>query len=420
MPRSLGVRQLPSKRCGCDRCRDTYPTPERKPTKNCSGSWQARWYKADGTRDSATRRRKDDAIAVRNAAVAAIEAGTWLDSKRGMIPLVEWRTIWLKGRAVENSTAARSTSHWNAHIRKPWGTVPLRAIGHQDVQNWVRQLEAQGLAPRTVADILGSLGVLMAAAKRDQRIGINPCEKVQVRPNKSRTPIADKPPTMTQIEQLAAAMPPAGTATRPRNLYGRIPLILLETGIRWGELAGLLPDCVDLEAGDLTVRRVLEEISGRVVLRDYPKSEAGHRAVPLTRAARSLFLAQFEEMPPADGIPVFRGAFGGWLRRADFHGRFWVPAAIASGVHRERELPTGRKEHWPTPHDVRHTFASRLENAGVPESVRKEVLGHEKPKRDVTWLYTHAPEDSREMVLEALGDVSGKPRQPVRGLRLAG
>lgn len=419
MPRSLGVRQLPSKRCGCERCRNTYPAPERKPTKNCTGSWQARWYKADGSRDSATRKRKDDAIAARNTAVAAIEAGTWLDPKRGTISLAEWRAIWLKGRAVEDTTAARGASHWNAHIREAWGAVPLRAIGHQEVQNWVRRLEARGLAPRTVGDILGSLGVLMAAAKRDQRIGINPCEKIQVRPVKGREPIADKPPTMVQIEALAAAVPLAGTPARPRNLYGRIPLVLLETGIRWGELAGLLPDCLDLEEGDLTVRRVLEEISGRVRLRDYPKSEAGFRTVPLTRAVRALFAAQFEEMPPVDGVPVFRGAHGGWLRRADFHNRFWIPAAVASGVHRERELPSGIKEHWPTPHDVRHTFASRLENAGVPESVRKEVLGHEKPKRDVTWLYTHAPEDSRAMVLEALGDDSGAPRPVVRGLRIA-
>lgn len=419
MPRSIGVRQLPSKRCGCARCRETYPTPERSPTKNCTGSWQARWYKADGTRDSATRRKKDDALAVRNAAVAAIEAGAWLDPKRGMIPLSEWREIWLKGRTVAGSTGYNNANRWNRHVRPTWGATPLRAITYQDVQNWVVGLEAKGLAPVTVRNILSVLTMLMAAAKRDQRIGVNPCIDIVVQERKGRGDAQDKPPTIEQAEAISRAIRPVGPRRDPRQIYARIPLLILETGLRWEELAGLLPDCVDLDEGDLTVRRVLEQSGAGRFLRDYPKSEAGFRTVPLSRAARQLLAAHLEVQAPVEGEPIFRTLRGTYLDRCIFRRDVWLPATIAAGVHRSSVRPSGLTEHWPTPHDLRHSFASRLENAGVPESVRKEVLGHERPKkRDVTWLYTHAPEESRWMILAALGDRVKAPTARPRALRL--
>lgn len=421
MPRSIGTRQLPSKRCGCERCRAVYPTPERRPTKACTGSWQARWYKADGTRDSATRKKKDDALAVRNAALAAIDAGTWLDPKRGMVTLAEWRATWLKGRNVEVGTHARNDSHWNAHVEKRWGKQPLRAITYQDVQNWVVTLEVRGLAPSTIRTILNCLGMLMVAARRDRRIEVNPCEGIVIKPARGRTHAQEKPPTIEHVIAAASKIRPVGPRRDPLQIYSRIPLVILETGLRWEETAGLLPDALDLEAGEITVRRVLEEYGAHRELREYPKSEAGWRTVPLTRAARQLFAEHLEVQPPVVGEPVFRTLRGCRLCRTTFRTDVWLPATIAAGIHRERKFPSGLTDHWPTIHSIRHTFASRLENANVPESVRKEVLGHERPKADVTWRYSHAPQESRAMILAALGDEPEAPVKPVvRALRLVG
>jgi len=416
MPRSLGVRQLPSRRCGCERCRAAYPEPERKPTKNCAGSWQARWYDETGKRDSATRKRKEDALAARNAAIAAIDAGTYQDPKRGLVKLAEWREIWLKGRRVENTTIERELSHWRAHVGPRWGAKPLRAIRHQDVQNWVVEMEAAGLSKSSIRTILSSLGTLLDAARRDQRIEVNPCNDVVVRTSKGTTRRAPKPPTMEQVLEISAHMRPK---RRRPDVYSRIPLMILETGLRWGELIGVLPDCVDLDEGEIEVRRVVEQVGSVRRLREYPKSDAGKRHIPLTRAARTLLLEHAELQPLTDGVPIFHSPGGTLLNRSNFHDRIWLPATIAAGVHTAWERPSGQLEHWPTPHDIRHSYASRLENAGVPDSVRKEVLGHERPKGDVTWNYTHAPVEYRAMLLAALGDEPDGPVTPVvRPLRL--
>lgn len=395
MPRSIGVRQLPSRRCGCERCRKKYPKPERAAAKNCTANWQARWYDAAGNEQTATRRTKTEALAARNTALAAIGAGTYQDPKRGQITISAWRDLWLKGRTVERATTARDTSHWSAHLKKRWGGVPLRNVTYMDVQAWVAKLETT-LAAATVRSILNSLDMLMAAALLDQRIPFNPCDGIKTQPPKRRHASEERPPTPDQVK--------AACSHTANPLYRRVPLLLLETGLRWGEITGVCLDALDLDDGTLDVRRVLEEVGGHKILREYPKSDAGFRTVPLTRVALALWREHLAEQPAIDGEPVLRGPNGAWLGRNNFRSRVWLPATIAAGIHRVRVLPSGKSEHWPTVHDIRHTWASRLENGGVPESTRKELLGHERPRSDVTWRYTHGAEDIRALVLAALGD----------------
>ncbi|MFI6697005.1 tyrosine-type recombinase/integrase [Streptomyces sp. NPDC050433] len=52
-------------------------------------------------------------------------------------------------------------------------------------------------------------------------------------------------------------------------------------------------------------------------------------------------------------------------------------------------------------HDLRHTFATRLKDAGVPEKETQVIMGHERGGR-VTWLYQHAGAELVEEVRVAL------------------
>jgi integrase len=411
MPRAHGVRQLPSKKCGCATCRAKYPVPERAATKNCSALWQFRYYDAAGDRQSGTRKTKDEAIAARNAAQAAVDAGTYLDPRRGKISVSEWRVEWLKGRNVAGATTERNASHWNAHVEPRWGKTPLLSISYMEVQAWVVGLEKH-LGASSVGSILNTLDMMLAAAFRDKRVHYNPCDGVKVKADPKKHAKDDRPPTIEQVQ--------ASVAKIVNPVYRQLPLVILETGLRWGEAAGLLPDAVDLDEGLVYVLRVIEEIKGKRTLREYPKSDAGFRSVPLTSAGRALFKLQFEVQPLIEGKPVFRGARGAYLSRSNYR-RIWTPATIEAGVHRQTRQPGGNIEHWPTMHDIRHLWHSRLEQAGVPESTRKEMMGHERPKNDVTWRYTHGAEEVRAMMLRALGDeveeVELAPFRPVR-LRL--
>ena len=69
-----------------------------------------------------------------------------------------------------------------------------------------------------------------------------------------------------------------------------------------------------------------------------------------------------------------------------------------------------RKEWWPRVHDLRHTFATRLKDAGVPEKDVQVIMGHERGGK-VTWLYQHAGPELVEEVRAAL--VRGRPLHAV-------
>lgn len=415
MPRSReGVRQLPSKKCGCERCKEKYPAPQRRSTQRCTANWQYRFYDDAGNRQSGTRRTQDEAVDAMNKAKGEIVSGTWNDPKRGKLALNAWRAEYAQTRtSLEAATRARDESHWNAHVGPRWGRKTLRTIehSHKDIQQWVAELERTH-ASASVSSILNCLDQLMEFAKRDKRIRENPCDGIKVKPPVKKHATQDRPPTIEQTQACATAI--------AIERYRQLPLLVLETGLRWGEAAGLPPEAVDIEEGLVDVWQVLEEVGGRKVLRKYPKSDASFRTVPLTLAGRALIRMQYEIDDPIDGEPIFRGPNGGYLSRNSYRTRYWLPATIAAGVHRESERASGQKEHWPTIHDIRATWASRLESGGVPESTRKELLGHERPGNDVTWRYTHGAADIRDMVLRALGDEpEGEVKPVVRRLKLA-
>jgi integrase len=62
--------------------------------------------------------------------------------------------------------------------------------------------------------------------------------------------------------------------------YRIVVLVAIETGVRWGELAAVRPLEVDLDAGEIHVRRVVLEVSKKITgadsvwtIRDYPEGQ---------------------------------------------------------------------------------------------------------------------------------------------------
>jgi integrase len=244
---------------------------------------------------------------------------------------------------------------------------------------------------------------MMVAALRDRRIAFNPCDGVRLPKPKGKHPDDLMPPTYDQLAEIRSRMP----------LHHHALLIVAEeTGLRWGELIGLRRCHVDLKAKTLQVREVLIHVKGKPKRKAYPKSSAGFRTVPLTdRAARVLSEHLFAHpatdarTPVADGMHeeelVFRGRRRRPYRQRTFW-RVWNQAIAETGFGRAvKNEVTGRTEHWPHFHDIRHALASRLHAAGVPEADVQVALGHDRGGK-ITWLYTHASRDAAARVRGAL------------------
>jgi integrase len=146
------------------------------------------------------------------------------------------------------------------------------------------------------------------------------------------------------------------------------------TGLRSGELLGLRARRVDL------VRRRIEVIDVRydagkfgTGYKDRPKSDASIRTVPMAEPVATAVARRLAGCPP-DGL-VFCGP-GGANRVAR-----GTRSKLSIGNYRRvyhrtiaRAGPHGLDLHGP--HDLRHTFATWLEDGGIPARVIDELMGH--------------------------------------------
>ncbi|MFJ3834508.1 tyrosine-type recombinase/integrase [Streptomyces sp. NPDC090054] len=404
-----------SKTCGCPPCLAEFPPgqyKDRAPRRDCTGNWQARYRDPNGKQCGPLFPSQKEAAAHLDKVRTQVREGTYQDPKRGAVTLDEWYAIWwptVKKKSV--TTVNRKLSAWTVHVQPKWGRRKLNSITWVQVQDWITN-EVKGHA--TQKKVLELLRHMMVAALRDRRISVNPCLDIEVSPAPAKHPDDLIPPTAAQCELIRKAL---------AEYYHPLVVFAEETGMRWGEYTGLRACNVDLGSATVKVKEVLIDDRGKIRRKMAPKSRAGFRTVPLTPAAVDAVRTMMDQWSPSatesdigDGADlhaeelIFRGPLGGAMTRPNFR-RHWVPAIKAAGLARLVKNPeTGRTEYWPRVHDLRHTFATRLKDAGVPEKDVQVIMGHERGGR-VTWLYQHAGPELVEEVRAAL--VRGRPLRAV-------
>lgn len=422
MPRRAlnNPRQVSSKVCGCQRCLAEFPPDihgERRPRRDCVGSWQARYRDPAGKQKARNFPIKDGGKAAAEAFLdktrASVRDRSYRDPERGKITLAAW---WEEYWAIQQKkgrikTRNRTMSLWNAHIRPKWGGYRLIDLEYMALQKWLTNEVKGHVTQRKVKQLLAA--VLNAAIKDGERITINPAAHLEVTAAKvAKHPDDLKPPTEAQYALIHAALP---------EYYQRILRdFAYETGMRPGEYAGLRLHCVDEEQLVLVVKEILVLDKGRLCRQDAPKTDAGFRTVPLTPTAMEAIRWMKEKWKPkatrsaiGDGYDlhveelVFRGPKGAALNVNNLS-RPWKRAIVQAGVARKITDPeTGRTEWWPRLYEYRHDVASRLHHAGVKEVDTQAFLGQKRGGK-VTWIYTHESEGARERVRAALTGESGE------------
>ena len=169
---------------------------------------------------------------------------------------------------------------------------------------------------------------------------------------------------------------------------------LAGTGLRWGELAGLHWDNLRLDVNTVTVRDVLS--AGEI--KPYPKSRK-QRHVPLfdwviadidLAVPRAICEAKHAVGVCQSGL-VFHTVTGAPLDDRNFSRRVLKPALERAGLG----------DLGVTLHDLRHTYASWLVQAGIPLERVAELLGH--ASITTTQIYAHLMPAKHDDLAAALG-----------------
>ena len=347
-----------------------------------SGRWRAviSIGKAQGggrVREGKTFDKKQEAVdwlAQRKAGGSVASGTAWT--------VARWCDHWLeaKKREKEHQTWRFYNQRVKNHVKPYLGTLRLNQVTKVVVDDWHGKMTADGVSPAQQLRAAKTLRAALEAAFRSGLIPTNPTKRAAL-------------PRVRTKEMQAWSRDQARTFLEAvkGDRYEAAWWLLLDSGMRPGELLALTWQEIDLEAGTVRVRRALEYTDKGFQLKP-PKTAKGNRVILLAPATVEKLRAR-----PRTGELVFPAPRGGYLRPDYLNSRYFAPiVAILS----KSGIPTIRL------YDLRHTCATLLLGNGVNIRVVADRLGHEDPRVTLRH-YSHAIPSLQEQARTAIQDLLG-------------
>lgn len=291
--------------------------------------------------------------------------------------LERWRTKVLPAQNV--SPATRDNYQWATNVLiDDLGSTRLRRLTPDTVETAFEARAADGMSHSSFIKIRSVLGRALDYAQRRQLVTTNIARIVELPAEAERT---EEGRAMTP-EQARALL--AHTRGHPLHAYWAIMLYL---GLRPGEAAGLTWPDIDLDNHILHVRRSLKIEQKKLVVDERLKTTRSRRSLDLPEPlAEILFRHRLgqEQQQAAAGA--------GWSTE---HGRLAFTTANGTPHHPRniaRTLTAATQKlgygHW-HPHELRHTAASLMSEAGIPIETIADQLGHDGTRMTLL-IYRHA------------------------------
>ncbi|MFI5535332.1 tyrosine-type recombinase/integrase [Nocardia sp. NPDC051900] len=304
--------------------------------------------------------------------------GTWVDPDRSGVLFSVVAEKWFATKKFRKpKTVAGYRSLLDTLVLPQWGSVPLRDIDFEDIQDWVVNLsesgsarfKGQGLSASRVIQAYQVLGQVLRFAVKSKRLASNPAVGVEL-----PSMLAGERRYLTHLEVMRLAL----AAGRLRPLV----FTLAYTGIRIGEASALRVMDVDLANRRLRITRSATPVAGKGTVVTDTKNH-NSRAVPIPETlAKDLRDLMEGRALTAQLFPSEKD--GGLLEYNEFR-RVFNEAANSVGL---RGL---------VPHGLRHTAASLAISAGANIKVVQRMLGHKTAMLTLD-LYGHLFPDDLDVV----------------------
>ncbi len=318
-----------------------------------------------------------------------IRRGEFLDPRLATTKVDKVWTDYAGARRLEKASRKRDASVYANHVAPRWGRIQVGAILKPDVQKWVNEMEAAGVGGWTIIAALNVLKAILELAVDAKMLRSNPARRV-------RPPMApdheDRVLTGDEERTLLARLDELFPGRRDGRLFVET---MLDLGARWEEVAAIKKGAVNQKTGLVKLGPVMERDG---TIRDYPKGarsrlSAGFREAPLSE--QLLVRLKPALMATAPGGLVFVTKQGKPLSYTNWRSRVWVPALKLADF----------ADPQPTPHDLRHTFGTRLADAGVEQHDRMALMGHKDVRS--AQRYTHSGEARHDKARAALAAARG-------------
>ena len=305
--------------------------------------------------------------------------------------LQRWIDVYVKNSKKKRlRTIETYESVVRRHLIPAFDKIPLQQLSAGHIQHYYNTSE---LASSTLEQHHAILHQALKVATINERLlNVNPAEMVVEKP------VAEKNFDMQVwdeegVRRFLTVARDAGTEVEA--FY----TLAIETGMRKGELCGLMWDDVDINARRISVRRTLLKAGPEPVL-GVPKTGRG-RAITISPQTASLLrkhqLRQKELKLSLGGAYkdrdfVFAKENGDPIQINNFGQRSFANLIESAGVRKIRF------------HDLRHTCATLLLAKGINPKIVQERLGHSDISMTLN-RYSHVTPTMQDQAAQILGDV---------------
>ncbi len=319
----------------------------------------------------------------------SIDSGTYTDAAG--LTLGKYLDQWLQEvvkPSVRRWTYLGYEVHVRLHIKPILGTVALDRLTPMHVQSMINRKLQEGLSPKSVKYIRGTLRTALNQAIRWGLLSRNAATMVEL-PKATRYEI--RPFTTDEARRFLAAI----KGDRLEALYS----VALTMGLRQGEALGLRWQDIDLDMGYIRVSKQLQRLDGKLQLVDL-KTDRSRRTLVIPASIvdglRQHKVRQAEE----------RAATGNSVRRDDLvfttpEGEPLEGTTVSRHFHRHLDQAGLSQRRF---HDLRHSCATLLMVQGVSPRVVMDVLGHSEIAMTMN-TYSHVIPELRRDAADRMDDL---------------
>ncbi len=334
--------------------------------------WMQFTYKGRLVRRSTETGDKKLAEKIHAKVVTQIAEGKWFDRPIGAQKSVsELLEKYMKEHSARNKAPKSHIRDRSlgAHLNSCFGNLVLTELSPRLISGYKVRRRDEGAAPNTVNNELRLLGhAFNLAVKEWEWVGSNPVSKVSKERVNNRI---ERWLTHEEEESLLAASP---------QWLREVVIFAVNTGLRQAEILDLTWDRVDLFRRTLTI---LEQ------------KNRGKDTLPVNSHAIDILKAR-SKVRSMRSNHVFFNREGNRIDAANLLRAFYI-AMEKAGIAKARF------------HDLRHTFATRLVQAGVDLYKVQKLMRHKTPVMTQRYAH-HYPESLRDGV-EALDRISTSSAQ---------